>query len=425
MAYTTPNRLIREFGLESCGRRDACRDIPPFGSASLFLCPSNRSLITRRVAASICRQQPPLNLPSAPQGSSQHELISQSRDLSTSKRTADDQSPRRSDKRACTIRPKLTPANPGPAANIPEANYSGSRRPRAVKHRRGGIPANMMYTFQKEGPATLDASVPYTRSKKQCSGTFPCQNCEVSKVRCADRVTVYNQLPCFDADPNHLNIFCSMFVGTLQGLPPLPWKPKRVLPAPKLRAPELVDIFKTFAVLLSITQRRALAKLAASTRHEVDISSAALSTIFFTRTKDLLEKFRRGKACDGEREDLHGQLIVLLFLSKMWSTYVLRAAEETIVQPLFKEHTIEPATTAERPVTISSTMLSEYPPLNEAVSTLREYAHSWSRRRELLVIWTRHWLDKLYDNMDKKFLSKTQQLLELCTLISSKGGVPG
>lgn len=110
---------------------------------------------------------PPLNLPGAPQDSRQNELINQGQALSTSKRTADNQSPRRPEKRACPIRPKLTPAHPGPAANTLETN-SGSRQSRAVKGKHGGIPANMMHTFQKEGLETLDASAPNTRSKKVC-----------------------------------------------------------------------------------------------------------------------------------------------------------------------------------------------------------------------------------------------------------------
>ncbi|KAK4461295.1 hypothetical protein QBC42DRAFT_270388 [Cladorrhinum samala] len=431
---------------------------------------------------------PPLSLPGALQDSRHNELINHSRALSTSKRTSDDQCPRRPEKRACPIRPKLTPAQPGSAAITQETN-SGSRQRRATKDKHGGVPADMMHTFQKEGPATSNAFVPRIRSKKvclrcqtlreKCSGTFPCQNCGPSNVRCTGRTTVYNQLPCFDADPRDLNIFSILayFHGIFNPNLPLPpntttplddfwkaslrlsytalehlrskvdserifflfsmfkvtelpagemffespgdcpdnfqWKPERVLPAP-----EVIETPIMCHLLLSITQRRALARLAGLARYEVDVLSAALSDALFELTKKLVEKVKRQKASPAEKNNLHSNLLVLLFLSRMRSTYVLRTAEETFVQILYKQHS-QSTGTAKRPVVISPTIFAEHSSLIHAVTLLREYTQSWSRRRELLVIWTRHWLQKLYGDQDgEEILSKTGHVLGLCTLLS-------
>lgn len=203
-----------------------------------------------------------------------------------------------------------------------------------------------------------------------------------------------------------------VFVNSPGGHPLLPWKPKIVLPGS-----ETDGIVGPLSVLLSITQRRALAELAGLTQHEVDLWSAQLSIVFFTSIKKRLEKVRRKKASSAEHLELFVYLIVLLFLSKMRSTYVLQAAEDTF-QILLKGQ-LESTTTMTGPKMIPLTILSGNSSVNRAVSALREYVHNWSQRRERLVIWTRHWIHRLFDNTDKKYKAEACFVLGLCTLLSS------
>jgi hypothetical protein len=151
--------------------------------------------------------------------------------------------------------------------------------------------------------------------------------------------------------------------------------------------------------ILSVTQRRSLAKVAGVSERDTEIWLSLLSIGFFAHTTAILAKAKRGRASEEERSKLGFALVTLLFASEVRNTFVLQAAQRHLEE--LNEVGGEGVGQSLQAITF----------------IMIKYVLESPDQRKNLQRWARYWLRKLYgDGLYPSFELWIVALTVLCNM---------